>query len=71
MPDASIVGAGIVVVVVGISYLILVWTDIGGVYNVEPNAESCVRIRGCASRFRYSLHRVSLETSSPVRRCCT
>jgi hypothetical protein len=31
MPDASIVGAGIVVVVVvGISYLILVWTDIGG-----------------------------------------
>ena len=29
MPDASIVGAGIVVVVVGISYLILVWTDIG------------------------------------------
>jgi hypothetical protein len=30
MPDASIVGAGIIaVVVVGISYLILVWTDIG------------------------------------------
>jgi hypothetical protein len=30
MPDTSIVGAGIVaVVVVGISYLILVWTDIG------------------------------------------
>ena len=30
MADASIVGAGIVaVVVVGISYLILIWTDIG------------------------------------------
>jgi hypothetical protein len=26
MPDASIVGAGIVAVVVGISYVILVWT---------------------------------------------